>query len=46
MKRCIAHRKPVLCEKPFTVNAQEAQEVIEYVRQEGSLCIRSNVDMA
>lgn len=35
MKRCIAHRKPVLCEKPFAVNAQEAQEVIEYARQEG-----------
>ncbi|WP_162012670.1 Gfo/Idh/MocA family protein [Streptococcus sp. S784/96/1] len=35
MKLCIAHKKPVLCEKPFTVNAKEAQEVIEYARQEG-----------
>lgn len=34
MKLCIRHHKPVLCEKPFTVNAQEAQEVIELARQE------------
>ena len=35
MKLCIAHRKPVLCEKPFTVNAKEAEEVLAYAAQEG-----------
>lgn len=27
MLTCIAYRKPVLCEKPFTINAKEAEEV-------------------
>lgn len=29
---CLAHGKAVLCEKPFTVNAKEAEEVIESAR--------------
>jgi len=35
MKLCIANHKPVLCEKPFTVNAAQAEEVFAYARQEG-----------
>lgn len=35
MKICIANRKPVLCEKPFTVNARQAEEVFAYGAQEG-----------
>lgn len=35
MKLCIAHKKPTLCEKPFTVNAKEAKEIIDYARKEG-----------
>ena len=34
-KLCIAHHKPVLCEKPFTVNAAQARDVFSYARQEG-----------
>ena len=30
---CLEHGKAVLCEKPFTVNAREAEEVIESARQ-------------
>jgi predicted dehydrogenase len=29
---CLAHGKAVLCEKPFTVNAKEAEEVIQSAR--------------
>ena len=29
---CLEHGKAVLCEKPFTVNAKEAEEVIESAR--------------
>jgi predicted dehydrogenase len=32
---CIEHGKPVLCEKPFTVNAAEAREVLDLARQRG-----------
>jgi predicted dehydrogenase len=32
---CIDAGKPVLCEKPFTVNADQAREVISYAREEG-----------
>ena len=32
---CIKHKKPVLCEKPFTVNSQQAKEVLDYAAQEG-----------
>lgn len=35
MKICIANHKPVLCEKPFTVNAKQAEEVLSYGAQEG-----------
>ena len=30
---CLRHGKPVLCEKPFTINAAEAAEVIDYARE-------------
>ena len=30
MKLCIRHKKPVLCEKSFTVNAREAEQIREY----------------
>jgi predicted dehydrogenase len=32
---CLEAGKPVLCEKPFTINAQEAEEVIAVARQRG-----------
>ena len=35
MKLCIRHHKPVLCEKPFTVNARQAREVLDLAAQEG-----------
>lgn len=35
MRLCIQHHKPVLCEKPFTANAKEAEDVFAYARQEG-----------
>lgn len=35
MKLCIRNHKPVLCEKPFTVNAEQASSVFEYAAQEG-----------
>ena len=34
-KLCIRHQKPVLCEKPFAVNAKQAEEVFAYAAQEG-----------
>lgn len=34
MKLCIRHKKPVLCEKSFTVNAREAEQIREYAEQE------------
>ena len=33
MKLVLEHDKPVLCEKPFTVNAKQAREIIEFARQ-------------
>jgi dihydrodiol dehydrogenase / D-xylose 1-dehydrogenase (NADP) len=30
---CLQHDKPVLCEKPFTVNAREAREVVAVARK-------------
>lgn len=35
MKLCIQYHKPVLCEKPFTVNEQQAREVFELAAREG-----------
>lgn len=35
MRLCIKHHKPVLCEKPFTINAKEAEEIFVYAAQEG-----------
>lgn len=35
MKLCIQHHKPVLCEKPFTVNEAQAREVFELAAREG-----------
>ena len=35
MRLCIRLHKPVLCEKPFTVNAPEAEEIFAYARREG-----------
>jgi predicted dehydrogenase len=32
---CLEHGKPVLCEKPFTVNATEAREVIQTAGRRG-----------
>lgn len=31
---CLQAGKPVLCEKPFTINAREAEELIAFARQE------------
>lgn len=33
--------KPVLCEKPFTINAKEAQEVINLARQKQLFCMEA-----
>ena len=35
MKLCIQHKKPVLCEKAFTVNSQQAKEIKEMAKREG-----------
>ena len=35
MKLCIAHGKPVLCEKAFTANAAQAEEVLALARERG-----------
>lgn len=35
MRLCISHHKSVLCEKPFTVNAKQATNVLTYAAQEG-----------
>lgn len=34
MTLCIAHGKPVLCEKPFTVNASQAEEIFRLASQQ------------
>lgn len=41
MKECILHGKPVLCEKPFTLNADEAREVAELAREKGVFCMEA-----
>ena len=35
MKRCLNHGKHVLCEKSFTVNARQAEEITNMARQKG-----------
>lgn len=35
MLLCIRHHKHVLCEKPFTVNAKDAQDVFDAAKREG-----------
>lgn len=34
MKLCIKHHKSILCEKPFTVNAKQAEEIFAYAAKE------------
>ena len=34
-KLCVSHGKPVLCEKPFAVNAKQAEDVLSYAAQQG-----------
>lgn len=34
MELCIRHKKPVLCEKAFTINAGEARKIMELAEQE------------
>lgn len=33
MKLCLEHKKPVLCEKAFTFNSEEAREIAELARE-------------
>ncbi len=35
MKKCIKLHKPVMCEKPFTVSAKEAEEIFALAKEEG-----------
>ncbi len=35
MKLCISHKKPVLCEKAFTMNSAQAREIKELAEKEG-----------
>lgn len=35
MKMCIAHKKPVLCEKAFTMNAKQAKEIKKLANEAG-----------
>lgn len=34
-KLCLEHGKPVLCEKPFTVNAAQAEELLALAKEKG-----------
>jgi predicted dehydrogenase len=38
---CLEAGKPVLCEKPFTLNAQEAREVIALAREKQLFCMEA-----
>ncbi len=38
---CLEAGKPILCEKPFTINAQEAREVIEVARRQKLFCMEA-----
>ena len=35
MKLCVEHKKPVLCEKSFTMNAREAEEIVRLSEESG-----------
>ena len=35
MLTCLSESKAVLCEKPFTINAREAREAINFSRERG-----------
>lgn len=41
VRTCIAARKAVLCEKPFTINAREAGELIQRARDRGSFLMEA-----
>jgi predicted dehydrogenase len=38
---CLEAGKPILCEKPFTINAREAREVIDLARQKQLFCMEA-----
>ncbi len=38
---CLEQNKPVLCEKPFTVNAREARRLIELARKRHVFCMEA-----
>ncbi|HIK41518.1 Gfo/Idh/MocA family oxidoreductase [Thermoleptolyngbya sp. M55_K2018_002] len=38
---CLGAGKPVLCEKPFAMNAREASEVIEFARKQHLFCMEA-----
>lgn len=38
---CLGAGKPVLCEKPFALNAREASEVIEFARKQHLFCMEA-----
>jgi predicted dehydrogenase len=38
---CLEAGKPILCEKPFTLNIQEAKEVIDLARQKQLFCMEA-----
>jgi predicted dehydrogenase len=38
---CLEAGKPILCEKPFTLNAQEASQVISLARQKQLFCMEA-----
>lgn len=38
---CLGAGKPVLCEKPFALNAREAREVIEFARKQHLFCMEA-----
>ena len=38
---CLKAGKPVLCEKPFALNAQEASEIIEVARRQQVFCMEA-----
>jgi predicted dehydrogenase len=38
---CLEAGKPILCEKPFAVNAAQAQEVVEVARRQNLFCMEA-----